>query len=107
MNKIIIFLILISSTNVFSEEYNCFFNKWFDSVIDAPVFSKFQRNSDNFLGDDGNEYSIMFEDKKTLTLINSKNRFAINTIILNKETKKITKSLTEDDRVVVIKGYCN
>ena len=107
MNKIIIFLVLISSTNVFSEEYNCFFNKWFDSVIDAPVFLKLQRNGDNFLRDNGKRFSIMFEDKKTLTLINSKSRFAINTIILNKETKKITSSLTEDDSVVVIKGYCN
>lgn len=106
MKKIFSLLILISSINVFAEEYDCVFNKWFDEVIEKPSFAKFQRDDDNFLYN-GRMFSIMFENKERLTLINSKSRFDITTIIINKETKKLTSSLTQDNLVIVLKGYCN
>jgi len=106
MKKLIFLGIIFFTIPVFSENYTCVLNKWFDTPVGDPVLEDWKRDGNIFLRNGGRKYSIMFEDETRLTLINSMSRFDINTVIINKENGKITSSLTMDDRVIVLKGKC-
>ena len=58
------------TVKVFSENYTCVLNKWFDTLVEKPVIDTWEMDGDNFLRNGGRKYSIMFEDETNLILIN-------------------------------------
>jgi len=105
-------LLLISfffTSSVFSQtkEFNCVFNKWFDEPTGTATFFKLTKGSNKYTDMGGIEYIVSFEDNEIISMV-SFNKFSpnIDTVIINKKNKNITKSLTMDNLVTVIKGNC-
>ena len=113
MKKFLIFLfplILVGKVSSYeTKNFNCVFDKWFDTPIDTNIFFSLTKTDKTFNDSSGKEYSVFFEDNKTISLV-SKNNFyglgEVDVIVINKKNKKITKSLTQNDLVTVIKGNC-
>ena len=111
--KVTVFLFLSLFTSAgFSEtrDFNCVFDKWGDHTVTRNTFWSLTKVTDKTYTDkEGKEYSVFFEDNKTISLV-SKNNFygrgEVDVIVINKKNKNITKSLTLDDLVTVIKGNC-
>ncbi len=103
---VLLFLSFFTSS-IFSEtrDFNCVFDKWSDSSIDTNIFYSLTKRDKTYINSIGQIYEVSYEDNKLIALV-SNNNFYVDVIIINKQNKKITKSKTLDDLVIVIKGNC-
>jgi hypothetical protein len=110
MKKFLIFLFpLILVGKVFSYEtknFNCGFDKWFDTPIDTIIFFSLTKTEKGYVDGNGKQFVVRFEDNSLISLVSNTIRPETDVIVINKLTKKITKSLTQDNLVTVIKGNC-
>jgi hypothetical protein len=109
--KLTVFLFFfLFTSSVFSEsrDFNCVFDKWFDSPIDTNVFFSLteMEKDKTFIDNNGRKWLIFFENNKTISLVHKTNYEGVEVIVINKTNTKITKSQTLDDLVTVIKGNC-
>ena len=104
---VLLFLSFFTSS-IFSEtrDFNCVFDKWSDSSIDTNIFYSLTKRDKTYINSIGQIYEVSYEDNKLIALV-SNNNFYVDVIIINKQNKKITKSKTLDDLVIVIKGNCD
>ena len=109
--KVTVFLFLsLFTSSVFSEsrDFNCVFDKWFDSPIDTNVFFSLTETEKDktYIDNNGRKWLSLFENNETISLVHNPNYEEVEVIVINKTNTKITKSKTMDDLVTVIKGNC-
>ena len=109
--KVTVFLFLsLFTSSVFSEsrDFNCVFDKWFDSPIDTNVFFSLTETEKDktYIDNNGRKWLSLFENNETISLVHNPNDEGVEVIVINKTNTKITKSKTMDDLVTVIKGNC-
>ena len=109
--KVTVFLFLsLFTSSVFSEsrDFNCVFDKWFDSPIDTNIFFSLTETEKDktYIDNNGRKWLSLFENNETISLVHNPNNEGVEVIVINKTNTKITKSKTMDDLVTVIKGNC-
>ena len=109
--KVTVFLFLsLFTSSVFSEsrDFNCVFDKWFDSPIDTNIFFSLTETEKDktYIDNNGRKWLSLFENNETISLVYNPNNEGVEVIVINKTNTKITKSQTLDDLVTVIKGNC-
>ena len=93
--KVTVFLFLsLFTSSVFSEtrDFNCVFDKWFDSPIDTNIFFSLTKTDKTYIDSSGKKYLVFFEDNKTISLVSKSipNRVEVDVIVINKTNMKIT-----------------
>ena len=100
--KVTVFSIFISLHLIESKirDFNCVFDKWFDSPIDTNVFFSLTETEKDktYIDNNGRKWLSLFENiVETISLVHNPNYEEVEVIVINKTNIKITKSKTMDD----------